>query len=86
MQNLFLTVNKCITTVMIIIIINVKNFLERHFCGFQLTVLEIKRIFMKKAVLHTISLIHCKARQVLRDLLSTNQENSSEMAFVASSY
>ena len=26
---------------------------------------------------------HCKARQVLRDLFSTNQGNGSEMTFVA---
>ena len=38
---------------------------------------------MKKAVLHTTALIHCKARHVLRDLFSTNQGNGSEMTFVA---
>ena len=27
--------------------------------------------------------MHCKARQVLRDLFSTNQGNGSEMTFVA---
>ena len=43
-----------------------KNF----FSGFQLTV--NKRSFMKKTVLYTITLMHCKARQVLRDLFSTN--------------
>ena len=39
--------------------------------------------FYEKAVLHTTSLMDCKARQVLRNLFSTNQENGSEMIFVA---
>ena len=38
---------------------------------------------MKKAVLHTTTLMHCKARKVLRDLFSTNQRNGSEIRFVA---
>ena len=38
---------------------------------------------MKKAVLHITTLKHCKAAKVLRDLFSTNQENGSEMRFVA---
>ena len=38
---------------------------------------------MKKAVLHTTTLMHCKARTDLRDLFSTNQGNGSEMRFVA---
>ena len=38
---------------------------------------------MKKAVLHTTTLRHCKARQVLRNLFSTNQGNGSEITFVA---
>ena len=38
---------------------------------------------MKKAVLHTTTLMHCKARQVLRDLFSANQGYGSEMTFVA---
>ena len=37
---------------------------------------------MKKAILHTTTLMHCKARQVLRNLFSTNQGNGSEMTFV----
>ena len=37
---------------------------------------------MKKAVLHTTTLMDCKARQVLHDLFSTNQGNGSEMTFV----
>ena len=51
--------------------------------GFQLTVVENKRTFMKKTVLHTVTLMHFKARQVLRDLFSTDQGNGSNMTFVA---
>ena len=50
------------------------------FMGFQLTVVENKRTFMKKSVLHTATLMDCKARQVLRDLFSTDQENGSDMS------
>ena len=38
---------------------------------------------MKKAVLHTATPMHIKARQVLRDLFSTDQGNGSGMTFVA---
>ena len=38
---------------------------------------------MKKTVLHTATLMHCKARHVLRDLFSINQGSGSEMIFVA---
>ena len=38
---------------------------------------------MKKAVLHTTTQKHCKARPVLCILLSTNQGGGSEMKFVA---
>ena len=38
---------------------------------------------MKKAVLHTTILMHCKPGQVPRDLFSTNQGNGSELTFVA---
>ena len=38
---------------------------------------------MKKAVLHTTALMHCKARQVLHDLFSSSQANGPERAFVA---
>ena len=38
---------------------------------------------MKKAVPHTITLMHCKARQVLRDQFGSNQTNGSDMTFVA---
>ena len=44
------------------------------FSGFHLTVFENKRSFMKKTVLYTTTLMHCKARQVLRDLFNTNQK------------
>ena len=50
------------------------------FMGLQLTVVENKRTFMKKSVLHTTTLMDCKARQVLRDLFSTDQENGSDMS------
>ena len=50
---------------------------------FQLTVLEKKRTFMKRVAVHTTALMHCKARQILRDLFSTNQGNGSEMIFMA---
>ena len=38
---------------------------------------------MKKVVLYATALMHCKARQVLRDLFNTNQGNGPEMTFVA---
>ena len=37
---------------------------------------------MKKAVLYIITLMHYKARQVLRDLFCTNHGNGPEMTFV----
>ena len=85
------TVNKC-TITMIIIIINVKSFLERHFCssflerhfcGITITFLKINVLLWQKAVLHVTTLILCKARQVLRDLFNTNQGNDSDITFVA---
>ena len=60
---------------------NVKSSLERHFYG--ISVVENKGTFMKKIVLHTTTLMQCKARQFLRDLLSTDQGNGSDMTFVA---
>ena len=54
---------------------NNNNNKYQKFPGFQLTVFENKRIFMKNVVLHRTTLMHCKARQVLRDLFSTNPEN-----------
>ena len=38
---------------------------------------------MKKAVLLTTTLTHCKARDILHDLFSTNERNGSEMTFQA---
>ena len=55
------------------------------FMRFQLIAFEDKRTFMKKVVLHTATLMHCKARQVLRNLFNTNQGNGSDMTFVAGS-
>ena len=48
------------------------------FAGFQSIFFKNKLTYMKKAVL-----MHCKARQVIRDLFSTNQGNGSKMTFVA---
>ena len=38
---------------------------------------------MKKTVLHTTTLIHCKTRNLLRDLFSTNKGNGPNMILVA---
>ena len=61
-----------------IIIINAKIFPKRHFCGISKTFFKNKLTFIKNAVLHTTTLIHCKAKQVLRDL-----RNGSEITFAA---
>ena len=53
---------------MTIIMINIKSFWEDIFVGFQSTAFENKLTFVKNAVMHTTTLKHCKARQVLRDL------------------
>ena len=50
------------------------------FPGFQLTVFKNKLTFMKRVNPHTTTLMHFKARQVLRDPFNTNQGN--EMTFV----
>ena len=47
----------------------------QNFPGFQLTVFENTGTFMKNVALHTTTLMHCKARQVFRNLFSTNQQN-----------
>ena len=57
-----------------IIMINAQSFRKRHFCGISKTFFKNKLTFMKKAVLHTTTLMHCKARQVLRDLLALTKE------------
>ena len=64
---------------MIIIIIKAKSFLKRHFWGsFNKQFLKTNLLFWKKNVLHTTTPMHCKARQVLREQFSINQENGSE--------
>ena len=73
------TVNKCTATIMIIIIVNVKSFLERHFSGISISIFKNNLTFIKKLY---CTLMHYKARQVLLDLFNTNQENSSETIFV----
>ena len=65
-----------------IIVINVRSFLKRHFRGeFNKQFLKINLLLRKKAVLHTATPMHCKARQVF-DPFSINQGNGSEMTFV----
>ena len=44
------------------------------FAGFQKHFLKKNLLFMKKAVLHTIILMHRKAKQVLGDLLVLTKE------------
>ena len=73
----WLTVNKCAIT----IIINIKSFLERHFSGTSMNSFWKKIYFHQKAVLHTTTPMHSKGRETLRNLYSTNQGNSSEIAF-----
>ena len=50
MRNIYLsTINKCTKTIVIIIVINVESFLERHFLvGYQLTVFKNKPTFMQR--------------------------------------
>ena len=57
----------------------VKTFLR----GFNKEFVKINLLLRKKAVLHTTSLMHCKGRHVLWNLLSTNEGNGSEITFVA---
>ena len=57
-----------------IIIINAQSFRKRHFYGISKTFFKNKLTFMKKSVLHTTTLMNCKARQVLRDLLALTKE------------
>ena len=53
-------------------------YLERHFLR------DLNKLtFVEKAVLHKNTPMHCKARQVLFDLCSTNQGRGSEITFVA---
>ena len=62
--------------------ISVKCFLKRHYCEISINSLENKVTFMKKAVLYTTTLMHCKVRQILRDLFSTDQVNALKMTSV----
>ena len=63
---------------------------EKHFCQGWINVpgkaflRDLNKLtFVEKAVLHKNTPMHCKARQVLLDLCSTNQGNCSEITFVA---
>ena len=44
---------------------------------------KINVLLWKKAVLHTTTLMQCKAGQVLRDLFSPDQGNGSDMTYVS---
>ena len=44
---------------------------------------KINLLSSKKALLHTATMIHCKAGEFLRFLLSTTQENDLEVTFLA---
>ena len=59
---------------MIEVTINVKSLPPGNtfFKGFQLTAFENKPTFIKKAVLHTTTLMQGTARQVLDDVFSSN--------------
>ena len=62
---------------------DVKSFQKRHFGGLQHTIFKNKLIFMKKICTAYNNPMHCKARQVLRDLFRINERNGSEMTFMA---
>ena len=60
-------------TIMTIIITKVKDFLERQFYIISMNSFRKSIYFCdKKAVLHATTLMHCNARQVFRDVFSTN--------------
>ena len=63
-----------IIIIIIIIIINAKSFRRDIFAGFQKHFFKKKLTFMKKAVLYTTTPMHCKATQVLRDILVLPKE------------
>ena len=78
--NLFLpTSNKCKIAIIILLMIKIKSFLKKSFMGFQLTCFRKQTYFSH---LHTTTLMHYKARQVSRDLFSSNHGNDSDMTFV----
>ena len=61
-----------------------QKFSEKTFSrDFNKQISKVNLLLWKKAVLHTTTLTHSKARQVLRDLFNTNQVNGSEITFVA---
>ena len=63
---------------------NVKSFLEKHSQGISInSCRKYTYFYEKKAVLHTTTLMQCKAGQVLRDLFSTDQGNGSDMTYVS---
>ena len=68
------------------LIINVKSFLERHFCVISIKSASMNVLLCKKAVPHTTTLMKCKIAQVLHDLFNTKQRSRLETAFMARSY
>ena len=79
MWKLFLsTANKCTIAIMILIMINIKSFLKRSFCGISINSFRKQTYW---SVLHRTTLMHCKARQVSRYLFSSNHGNDSDMTF-----
>ena len=89
------TVNKCTITmiiiiiimkiiiiIIIIIIITVKSLLERHFCGITIKCLKTNVILWQKAVLHTTTLMLCKAKQVLGGPAKWRVTVSEELRFM----
>ena len=74
-----LAVSKC--TIMIIIMSKFPG--KTLLLDFNCQLSKINVLLWTKAVLHTTSTTHCKARQVLRNLFSTEQGNSSDMTFGA---
>ena len=76
--------NKCARTIMLII--NVKRFLERHFCVISINSASMNVLLCKKPVPHTTTLMKYKIAQVLHDLFNTKQRSGLEMVFMARSY
>ena len=58
---------------------NVKSILERHFSVVLINSFQKLTYFCEKSC----TLTYFKAKQVLRERFSTNQENDSKMIFVA---
>ena len=77
------TVNKCIITITIIIIINVKSFLERHFYKILINSLRKWINFNENScTAYTHSDALQRYARFTRSMY-TNQENGSEMTFVS---